>query len=337
MSSPQKIPALVEGSELTLRPDDRLVDAAYRVLRRHFVRMVWNESGTREGTDPARLHDMRVATRRLRAALGVFQSALGASRVKPLREPLRRIGRTLGAVRDLDVQLARLGADARSGPSLSRGHARDALGESIGLYRAFLEARRNEARLAMLRELSDGRRLDFMKRFRRFLDAGAPKRPSAGGRRAAAEEGARIVRKRLKKALEGGRNLTRRSTDAELHAQRIRLKRLRYACEFFADLLGPEGVKFTTRVVELQDALGDQHDAVVGRETLSGIARGLRAPARLRRRVFLMLGHLAAQAARRERAARETFAKLWKRFDRKRTRRALATALKSCLDCPPTK
>ena len=51
-------------------------ELAFAVLRGLFVEMLAHESGTRLGEDPEELHGMRVATRRLRAVLGIFEPAL---------------------------------------------------------------------------------------------------------------------------------------------------------------------------------------------------------------------------------------------------------------------
>ena len=83
--------------------DDTMVEACFKTLRFHFARMLAHEPGTRAGADPEDLHDMRVATRRMRAALRVFAPYLDAGVTKPVERGLRRTGRTLGAVRDLDV------------------------------------------------------------------------------------------------------------------------------------------------------------------------------------------------------------------------------------------
>src|SRR5206468_4168554 len=59
--------------------------------------------------DPERLHDMRVAIRRLRAMLALFADVLPI-RFAAAAATLEWIARALGAVRDLDVQLAHLDA-----------------------------------------------------------------------------------------------------------------------------------------------------------------------------------------------------------------------------------
>jgi CHAD domain-containing protein len=54
------------------------------------------------------IHDARVATRRLKAALDVLEPALGRSAIKHLRKATRRLRRTLGPLRDSDVMLDQL-------------------------------------------------------------------------------------------------------------------------------------------------------------------------------------------------------------------------------------
>ncbi len=77
------------------------------VLRHYFAVMLAKEPGTRLGDDNEELHDMRVASRRLRAALSLFADVLPPSAAR-LREDLRWVGHSLGVVRDLDVQLEQL-------------------------------------------------------------------------------------------------------------------------------------------------------------------------------------------------------------------------------------
>jgi triphosphatase len=77
---------------------------AVAALRRQLSAFLNEEAGARLGDDPERLHDMRVASRRLRAALALFADVL-PQRVVALREELKWIGGVLGTVRDLDVQL----------------------------------------------------------------------------------------------------------------------------------------------------------------------------------------------------------------------------------------
>ncbi len=87
------------------RPDENLAEAARKVMRFHFARMLAREPGTRSGEDIEALHEMRVATRRMRAAFEVFEQAFEPGVLKPYLKGLRQAGRMLGRVRDLDVMI----------------------------------------------------------------------------------------------------------------------------------------------------------------------------------------------------------------------------------------
>ena len=84
-------------------PDDSLAEAGRKVMLFQFNEMLSHEAGTRLGADIEELHDMRVATRRMRAAFDVFGEAFHAKVVKTHLKGLRATGRALGRVRDLDV------------------------------------------------------------------------------------------------------------------------------------------------------------------------------------------------------------------------------------------
>ena len=104
-------------------PELNLGELAYAVLRRQLAVLRAKEPGTRLGEDPEELHDMRVATRRLRAALDLFAEVLPI-RSRNFRGELGWLAGVLGAVRDLDVQLEAQAAMVRAGArgALGRPH-----------------------------------------------------------------------------------------------------------------------------------------------------------------------------------------------------------------------
>jgi CHAD domain-containing protein len=60
--------------------------------------------------DIERVHDMRVATRRLRAMLEIFEPCFPAASLKPVLGEVKALADALGERRDPDVQLAALAA-----------------------------------------------------------------------------------------------------------------------------------------------------------------------------------------------------------------------------------
>ncbi len=235
---------------------------ALAVLRRHFSAMLAKEPGTRLGDDIEELHDMRVATRRLRAALSLFVEVLPETALK-VGEELRWVGETLGAVRDLDVQIEQLDAwlDALEETD------RDAL---VGL-RTLLHEQRESGRAAML-EMLDSRRYEaFVSRFGRTLRARhfARSGPASRPARALAPD---LIESRFRSVRKGGARIGPTSLATDYHRLRIRCKRLRYALEFLSDLYPGATRPLIRRLVTVQDILGLHQDADVAIERLRHVA-----------------------------------------------------------------
>jgi CHAD domain-containing protein len=232
-------------------------EAARKVLQMHFSKMQNREAGTRDGVDAEDLHDMRVATRRMRAAWRVFDGAFKAGKTKKMRRHLETIADRLGAVRDLDVLIEgleayRLGLDEEQRPGLE---------PLLSLWRR----QRATARTQLLGELDSDRYASFVNEMDGFLDAGAnaaaavatPTAPHRVRDRAASEIWAAYEAVRVYE-------LVLPWADVEtLHELRIATKWLRYGLEFFGETLGPDCARLLARVVALQDHLGSLHDADV--------------------------------------------------------------------------
>lgn len=74
----------------------------------------------RAGEDPEGVHDVRVASRRLRAAMDVAVDAFPAAWYRPLHRVAKEITGALGEVRDRDVLLAFLEDERAGAPSVER-------------------------------------------------------------------------------------------------------------------------------------------------------------------------------------------------------------------------
>jgi len=237
-------------------------DVAYVVLRRNLAAMLAHEPGTRLGEDPEELHDMRVATRRMRAALSLFSDALPV-RARHVRDELGWLGRTLGSVRDLDVQLERLDQWARELPEEDK----EALDELAGL----LEHERETARAELLSALESSRYERLVSSFTTMLRQGPPRR-SAAARAPAVAVVPDLVQARHRSATKVAKRAQRSRAADDLHLLRIRCKRLRYALEFVSEIYDGDTSKMVRRVVRLQDSLGLMQDARVAAERLHELA-----------------------------------------------------------------
>jgi CHAD domain-containing protein len=247
-------------------PVDTMVEAAVKTLRFHLARMLEHEAGTRLGEDSEELHVMRVSTRRMRMSLRVFEEYLDRQAMRPVLKGLRRTGRMLGAVRDLDVFQEKTQDYLDTLP-------RERAGDLDGLLAA-CRAERERQRGRLVDYLDSGRYRTFVERFQEILDEPLERlsaRPPADPR---PQRVAQVLPGVLYKdmavvwAFEG--QLGGLETPLPLfHALRKGCKGLRYTLEFFEDVLGPGARPLIKKVKGLQDHLGDLQDAVV----TSGVLR----------------------------------------------------------------
>ena len=239
---------------------------AFRVLRKQFGIFLAHEPGTRIGEDPEELHDMRVATRRMRAAMKIFEDSLPA-RTRAFRESLKWVAGALGEVRDIDVQLGHLESWVSDAAPEDR--------EPLMALRTVLEEQRAKARKAMLRVLDSRRYAKLIDSFAGFLQKG-PSRRAAGARQPIMEAAPGLVRKPYRKVRKLGDPLTEESSAEEFHELRKKGKRLRYALEFLSGIYGEPIQEFIEPLKDLQDVLGDHQDAEVATSHLRelSVARG---------------------------------------------------------------
>jgi triphosphatase len=223
-------------------------EVAFAILRRHFAAMLAHEPGVRLGEDSEELHDMRVATRRLRAALKLYANVL-PKRAEGYEKDLRWVSRVLGDVRDLDVHLERLSEDEEAMRN----------GEVLEEVISILEERRIEARRRMLEALNSNRYDPLVSNFSGTVRRGrspAPTNPIL-------ETAPGLVRRRYKKVRKAADALTQDSPPEEFHDLRKKGKRLRYALEPLQGIYGKSAEKIVGLLKTLQDDLGDHQDLVV--------------------------------------------------------------------------
>ncbi len=240
--------------------DDTALAASMAVFRAQFLKWRRHEPGTRLGDDPEELHDMRVALRRLRAAIQLFEPFLPDA-VLEWRDELRWVAALLGEVRDLDVQLEQL--DAWRHDTEDRTGAFDELA-------ARLTRRRGIARTRMLEGLDAPRYQRLVADFTDVLTS-----PVSGYGAAEAPVllvAPAVITRRFTRVIKPGNRLRRSSPAADYHRVRIRAKALRYAIEFHRELYGRPAERFLRRLVALQEILGLHQDADVAVEWLTSEA-----------------------------------------------------------------
>lgn len=242
-----------------------LVAGAARIVSRNLERLVGAQEVAREGSDPEGVHDMRVATRRMRAAFQVlFENGHAEKASRKFYRRLSGLARSLGATRDADVLLAALAA-------YSEGHTS---AEVAGLapLRAVLELQRAQGRKLMFDILDsrDYERLlsDLRRWAAKAAKVSAPRRAEPALVRQFAGS---VVWRRFEEVLSYENVLP--STTETLHELRIAMKRLRYTVEFFEEAMSRETKPLLKQLAAAQDQLGEMHDADVAIVMIDGLAR----------------------------------------------------------------
>ncbi|RST16719.1 CYTH and CHAD domain-containing protein [Streptomyces sp. WAC05374] len=216
---------------------------------------------------PDAVHQMRVATRRLRSAFRSYRKVLDRRVTDPLAQELKWLAGELGVDRDQEVLTERLTARVDALPvTLLLGPVRARL-------RAWAGAGRAEARARTLAALDSDRYTALLDALDALL-ADPPLRPAAAKAagdvlpRAILKEHARLAA-RVERALALPAGHDR---DVALHEARKTAKRVRYAAEVAQPALGRPAKRFAKRVKAVQKALGEHQDSVVARDTLRELA-----------------------------------------------------------------
>jgi CHAD domain-containing protein len=288
----------------TPRPRDPAANAVRAAITAGVRRMVLNDPRTRLGeVEP--LHQMRVGTRRLRSDLRTFRPLLDKDWTESLRAELKWLGRSLGAVRDLDVMLDRL---RREGEDVS-----------LRLRALFqeLENRRDEARAALLEDLRSGRYVELLDR---LIEAAHNPRLTDRAQQPSREVLPALAARSWRKLHKAGRAIDDDSSDEELHRVRVLTKRARYAAEAVAPALTPKtgrrAARFAKRAADVQDVLGELQDSVVAAKTLQDFALAHRHKGPLN----LATGRMLERESRRQDAARAAFGPAMRKLGRKKLR-----------------
>jgi CHAD domain-containing protein len=209
------------------------------------------------------VHQLRIATRRLRSALVTYRPLLETGSVDGIGDELRWLGQSLADARDAQVLRERLHdlvsaepSELVLGPVMGRIDDELRAAERTGLEQAS-ETLDSERYLRLLDSLDQ-------------LVAAVPLTAVAG--RPVRDELPRLLHrdaKRLRRAVAAiGRSAGGPEHDAALHDARKKAKRLRYAAESAVPVLGKPAARLAASVKKMQQALGEHQDSVVSRERL---------------------------------------------------------------------
>lgn len=282
---------------VTLSPAETVADAARKAIAFGAESLLRNQQEAESG-DAEALHQLRVATRRLRASVELFSNVIYAAQLKVLRRDLHWLGAQTGAVRECDVTSALIATRAdRIDPDLK---------SAIGPMLTALDQRRKSGRAGLDELLAS-------KRYRGLLaKLSRPAIKKVGADRRLGIVAAQLLRPAARAASRFGKRLAGDAPALVFHKLRVRLKRMRYELEMMAPLGARRHKKTLRRLEALQELLGLYHDVTVASAWLLSYAETSSAPPK----TLLAAGALIQSLASRERKLRRRARRMWRRFER---------------------
>jgi len=241
--------------------DAPATEAIEHVLPPRLEEMLLLRKAALDFRDPEGVHDMRVASRRLRSALRDFAPHLRKTKMAASTKQLKEIADKLGVVRDLDVAIIALEKlQKKAKPEISAG-----LQRLIDERKATL----HPARVELVQALNYEKLSALKRNFRIAVEAAvvpqvATTPPASGTIRKSVPSYKVYARSTLLKLLKELETLSPSIFEPQkvkpLHEMRIAAKRLRYAMELFAGCWGNQLEIFSHQVAQMQTSLGELHD-----------------------------------------------------------------------------
>lgn len=261
------------------------------------------------------VHQMRVASRRLRAALPIFSSCFKESQHGRWRDGVKGLTKALGEARDTDVQVEYLRSFLEKAIEAERPGAKALLelkeASRRGQQEQVLGWLDNMNEEGVLREMADL----LAKKVQR-LEA---RNPDLRGRPSFAA-GLAHVSYRVGKVLELEPFVSDQGAVQKHHAMRIAIKRLRYTLETFRPLFDDQLKEEINALKEVQDLLGEMHDCDVWLASMDDLQTELCAPVG---NVEVLLPGLKAVKDDRSMVRGELYGRFFERWSELRKKRTL--------------
>jgi triphosphatase len=263
----------IKAAKVALPPKADM-QSAFRIIARGCLhQFVANRSVMLAG-DPEGLHQMRVALRRLRAAISLFSDILTDPQTEALKRELKWITGELGPARELEIFLQRVAKPVAD---------REPDAPGVALVSGELRQRREDALARARAAVESGRFRGLALDTAAWIEAGDWTRnpddaADALRERPVAAAAAEQLRRRWKKILKGGKRLDALDPQRR-HRLRIQIKKLRYAAEFLAAAFPRKKSMrrrkaFGKSLERMQDALGELNDIAVHKKLSEQLVNG---------------------------------------------------------------
>lgn len=301
MVAKEALRAATKAERLELAKNARVEDAIAAVFSECLNHWTANEAVALRGADLEGVHEMRVALRRMRAALSDFGKTIPTSQATWLKRETKWLITSLSAARDWDVFLSELVEPVEAARPGDAGLAE---------LRAAAEAESEKGYAQARRAIRSSRYSTLLARTRRWLGGQCWRKAGHGSQKGLDESAeklaGRLLTKRHEAVLKLGRDFNKSSPE-ERHQLRIALKKLRYTAEFFRSLYRKKREKnYFHALAQLQDSLGRMNDIAVADhllERLSSVSKDRRVSDHLQTAIGIVSGWHAHSAITSEKRA----------------------------------
>jgi len=255
-----------EFTALKINSDDMMAVAAEKIFAGQWNEVKKAEPGVIDERDIEDVHDMRVALRKMRSAIIIFRNYLDESWLAETEIGIKTTLSSLGEIRDLDVILEK----TDEWLSFEKTDA-----SQMPVFYEFIKADRKRFHSQAVGYLKSSEYKQFREKLEADLENGIYLgKPNINKKGDAAPVRIRDVLPSI--LFEKAADITAYHewldgpylyTD-KLHRLRIAAKNFRYTLDFFKECLGAAAAALIKEFKELQDILGDFHDAVVAAEMI---------------------------------------------------------------------
>ncbi|UXN58287.1 CYTH and CHAD domain-containing protein [Phyllobacterium zundukense] len=261
-------PTAVKAGSSNLSGEDSVDDGIAKLLSDCQQQILANLCPAETGREPEGVHQLRVALRRLRAALYLLRREFSAPSLQSLDAEAQRFARTLGPARNWDVFIRSTVADLEKAnlPDIEFSALREASApfreKSYHAVRDSIADPQTNRFLLSLGLAIEQRswRNDVASEHLGILAGPLP------------EFAARVLDRLERKAIKRGRHFRHLRPEAR-HKLRLTLKKLRYATAFFLPLYSGQASskKYLKQLSRLQEVLGEANDIITTRTLLSDV------------------------------------------------------------------
>lgn len=267
-----------------------------------------NEDGVRRNLDVEFLHDLRVAVRRIRAAIGQFKGVLPTQEAARFNSEFKWLGSVTGPVRDLDVYLQNMAE--------YRADLPEAIRDDLSPLDAYLRKHHRIEHRRLVKRLNSKRYHRLINGWQNFLQQG-PRDESdcPDAARPILDLASERIWAVYRRVYKRGRGVAADTPADVMHKLRIDCKMLRYLLEFSASLYPPDEIRtLVASLRRLQDNLGNYNDLEVQQTTLTLFAEQMSRERLASVGSLLAMGRLVEHLNRRQLAERDRFASCWGNF-----------------------